>query len=73
MDLIRETRLSDPDSWRQVVQAVPLGDRQYLQQLHDLIIKYAAKWRNGADSVKSRAVFVYNFRSGASFLYDLGL
>jgi eukaryotic translation initiation factor 2-alpha kinase 4 len=72
-ELIRETRLSDPDSWRRVIQAVPLADRQYLQQVHDLLNKYAVKWRNGADSVKERMAFVYNFRSGACLLYDVSI
>ena len=77
MDLIRETRLSDPDSWRKAVQSVPIADRPYLQHVHDLLGNYATRWREdvaaGAVGVEQRKVFVYNFRSGGILDYDLGL
>ncbi|KAF2457267.1 anticodon binding domain of tRNAs-domain-containing protein [Lineolata rhizophorae] len=77
MDGIKATRLSDPDSWRKVVQSAPLADRAYLQQLHDLLLRYAAKWKEeenmSAVEEGGGMAFVYNFRSGSCFLYDLSL
>ncbi|KAL9090174.1 MAG: hypothetical protein Q9165_005454 [Trypethelium subeluteriae] len=79
MELIRETRLSDPDSWRKAVQAVPVVDRAYLQQVHALLERYANRWREdvavglAVRDGEQRKVFVYNFRSGGILDYDLGL
>jgi len=76
MNSIRETRLSDPDSWRKAIQSLPIAERKYLQELHDLLLRYAANWREvlGEGSVKSGEggkAFVYNFRTGGCLLYDL--
>lgn len=76
MNSIRETRLSDPDSWRHAIQKMPLAERKYLQELHDLLLKYRAKWvevRNKGDKGSSEGgkAFVYNFRTGGCLLYDL--
>jgi len=76
MNLIRETRLSDPDSWRTAIQKMPIGERKYLQELHDLLLGYRAKWfevRNeeGKGSGEGGKAFVYNFRTGGCLLYDL--
>lgn len=76
MKLIKETRLSDPDSWRHAIQSMPIAERKYLQDLHDLLLKYRTRWeakkneegRGGGDVGKA---FVYNFRSGGCLLYDL--
>ncbi|KAL9074515.1 MAG: hypothetical protein Q9157_004374 [Trypethelium eluteriae] len=79
MELIRETRLSDPDTWRKAVQAVPVVDRAYMQQVHVLLEKYASRWREDVAvgtairDGEQRKVFVYNFRSGGILDYDLGL
>ena len=77
LDLIRETRLSDPDSWRKAVQSVPVADRPFLQVVHNSLEKYASGWRRdvaaGAAGGEQRKVFVYNFRSGGILDYDLGL
>ena len=76
MGLIRETRLSDPDGWRKAIQSLPLAERKYLQELHDLLLGYAAKWKevsadgNGRRGEGGKA-FVYNFRTGGCLLYDL--
>lgn len=75
MDLIRETRLSDPDGWRRAIQSLPIAERKYLQELLDLLHKYAGQWRDEAGSSKSGEggkAFVYNFRTGGCLLYDLG-
>ncbi|KAF2263828.1 kinase-like protein [Lojkania enalia] len=76
MHLIRETRLSDPDGWRKAIQSLPLADRKYLQELHDLLLGYAAHWKetraDGAGrSGEGGKAFVYNFRTGVCLLYDL--
>lgn len=76
MNLIRDTRLSDPDSWRRCIQSLPLAERKYLQELHDLLLSYAARWKEvSADgygrSGEGGKAFVYNFRTGGCLLYDL--
>jgi translation initiation factor 2-alpha kinase 4 len=76
MNSIRETRLSDPDSWRKAIQSLPIAERKYLQELHDLLLGYAAHWKKVIDEslVKSGEggkAFVYNFRTGGCLLYDL--
>jgi translation initiation factor 2-alpha kinase 4 len=76
MSLIRETRLSDPDSWRQAIQRMPIAERKYLQELHDLLFKYRARWNEmkieeGRGSSEGGKAFVYNFRTGGCLLYDL--
>lgn len=66
-DAIRGTRLSDPDSWRKVIQGVPLAERKYLSQVHELVSDLA-------NNVKgtTRTAFIYNFRTGSRLYYDLG-
>ncbi|KAF2795299.1 Serine/threonine-protein kinase [Melanomma pulvis-pyrius CBS 109.77] len=76
MHLIRETRLSDPDGWRKAIQSLPLAERKYLQELHDLLLGYAAKWKEVSADGTGRSgeggkAFVYNFRTGGCLLYDL--
>jgi translation initiation factor 2-alpha kinase 4 len=76
MSHIRETRLSDPDSWRQAIQKMPIAERKYLQELHDLLLQYRARWyetksEEGKGSGEGGKAFVYNFRSGGCLLYDL--
>jgi translation initiation factor 2-alpha kinase 4 len=76
MTLIKETRLSDPDSWRYFIQKMPLAERKYLQELHDLLLGYRTKWLEGNSSEGGSGevgqAFVYNFRTGSCLLYDLG-
>jgi eukaryotic translation initiation factor 2-alpha kinase 4 len=74
-DMIRTTRLGDTESWRRVVQGVPLGDREYIGQVQDLLEQFRRKWRTGAEEGGDacRMAFLYNFRTGAIALYDLGL
>ncbi|KAF1947043.1 kinase-like protein [Clathrospora elynae] len=76
MNLIKETRLSDPESWRQFIQRMPLAERKYLQELHDMLLRYKARWlesRNEEDGASGEVgkAFVYNFRTGGCLLYDL--
>ena len=77
MNLLKETRLSDPDSWRYFIQKMPLAERKYLQELHDLLLGYRARWveNKGESGTNGEGVvgkaFVYNFRTGGCLLYDL--
>ena len=78
MNSIRETRLSDPDTWRQAIQKQPIVERKYLQELHDVLLGYRAKWKEVKEEEGGRGsgvgdgkAFVYNFRTGGCLLYDL--
>jgi len=68
LDRIRETRMSDPESWRRVVQNVPLSERQYVHEVHDLLSTFKAQ-----HSETNRYCFVYNFRTATCIHYDMKL
>jgi translation initiation factor 2-alpha kinase 4 len=68
LGLIRETRLSDPDSWRKVSQSVPSAERRYIGEIHDVLKTLAVENKD-----LTRNAFVYNFRSGTCIYYDMGL
>ncbi|MCJ1393822.1 hypothetical protein MMC18_006698 [Xylographa bjoerkii] len=63
---LRDTRLSDPESWRRLIQNAPLPERQYLGSLHELLNDMANEAKGA-----SRNAFVYNFRTKACIYYDL--
>jgi translation initiation factor 2-alpha kinase 4 len=67
MDLIRETKLSDPESWRKVTHAVSTAERRYMGEIHDLMNTLAHQNKD-----ITRNAFVYNFRTGTCIYYDLG-
>ncbi|RTE76658.1 hypothetical protein BHE90_008859 [Fusarium euwallaceae] len=69
MDLIRETCLSEPESWRQVEHAVTTSEKKYIREIHDQLDTWRYKFekKNG-----TRHSFLYNFRSGNCIYYDLG-
>jgi translation initiation factor 2-alpha kinase 4 len=67
MELIRETKLSDPESWRKVTHAVPTAERRYMGEIHDLMNNLAHQ-----NKEITRNAFVYNFRTGTCIYYDLG-
>jgi translation initiation factor 2-alpha kinase 4 len=74
LELIRGARLSDPESWRKVVHSVPLSERDYIQQIQQLLEGFRREWvEDSASGEKSRVAFVSNFRTGHVVLYDLGL
>ena len=75
LDLIRTTRLSDPESWRRAIQSLPVAERQYLQQVQGLMERYRKDWQDAdAESEdRPRVALVFNFRTGGILLYDLGL
>lgn len=66
-----ETRLSDPDSWRKLIQSTPLAERQYVGQVHDLLGEMRKKWQQ--EEGAGREVCVFNFRTGTCVYYDVGL
>lgn len=70
LTLLRETRLSDPDSWRKAAQKVPLNERQYVAQAQECLENMKREWMDG---VAGREACIYNFRTRSSVFYDLGL
>ncbi|KAL4919468.1 anticodon binding domain of tRNAs-domain-containing protein [Aspergillus aurantiobrunneus] len=71
LQAIRDTRLSDPDSWRTVIQNAPLTERKYLSQVHELLSDLANESRE-ENAENSGNAFIYNFRTGSCLYYDLG-
>lgn len=67
MDLIRETSLSDPESWRKVTHSVPTAEKRYIGEIHDLVSTLAHQNKD-----TTRHAFIYNFRTGTCMHYDLG-
>ncbi|RFU35895.1 hypothetical protein B7463_g467, partial [Scytalidium lignicola] len=67
MGLIRETKLSDPESWRKVTHSVPTAERRYIGEIHDLMNGLAFQNKD-----VTRNAFIYNFRTGTCIYYDLG-
>ncbi|KAK5166141.1 eukaryotic translation initiation factor 2-alpha kinase [Saxophila tyrrhenica] len=70
LDLVQQTRLSDAESWRKAVQSVPLNDRQYVQQIREMLSSWRKKWESG-DGMREACVF--NFRTHYAVIYDVGL
>jgi translation initiation factor 2-alpha kinase 4 len=69
MDLVQETSLGDPDSWRKVEHGVTTMEKKYVREIHDQLDAWRSNYErdNG-----TRHAFVYNFRSGHTVYYDLG-
>lgn len=73
LEALRATRLSDPDSWRTVIQNAPLTERKYLGQVQDLLNDLANESRLHRDGGNGYSnAFIYNFRTGSCLYYDLG-
>jgi len=70
LELVRDSRLGDAESWRRAVQSVQLNERQYLQQVQDILSSWRKKWVEGNGE---REACVFNFRTGHCIYYDLGL
>ena len=69
MDMIRQTSLSDPESWRKVEQGVTTAEKKYVKEIHDMLDEWRWKWESKKGT---RHAFVYNFRTGTCLYYDLG-
>jgi translation initiation factor 2-alpha kinase 4 len=67
MELIRETRLSDPESWRKVMHTVPTAERRYLGEILEMMTTLSQQNKD-----VTRNSFIYNFRTGTCIYYDLG-
>ncbi|KAF3482395.1 serine/threonine-protein kinase GCN2 [Arthroderma uncinatum] len=71
LESIRDTRLSDPDSWRNTIQSAPLVERKYLGNIHDLLLDLANESITQDGTVKYTNAFIYNYRTGNCIYYDL--
>ncbi|KAJ5191714.1 Serine/threonine-protein kinase GCN2 [Penicillium cinerascens] len=72
LDSIRDTRLSDPDSWRTVIQTAPLTERKYLSQVYELLSDLASESHASEGTESYTNAFIYNYRTGSCVYYDLG-
>ncbi|KAJ5573630.1 uncharacterized protein N7459_008057 [Penicillium hispanicum] len=72
LDSIRDTRLSDPDSWRSAIQNAPLTERKYLSQVYELLSDLASETRTSESAESYNNAFIYNYRTGSCVYYDLG-
>ena len=87
MELIRHTSLSEPESWRRAENSVTTTEKNYIREVHDMLLSSRDKCRRGehvrgeagggggsgtSEVGQSRHAFVYNFRSGTCIYYDLG-
>lgn len=68
LDLIKDTRLGDAESWKKALQRVPLNEREYFQKVQQKLDSWRTKWIAG-DFEKE--IGVCNFRSGSCIVYDL--
>ena len=75
IEMIRETRLSDAESWKRVREAVNLSERTYIQEILELLQGFKAQYADAGGGAGSagRNCFVFNFRTGLMILYDLCL
>lgn len=72
MDLIRDTSLSDGESWRRVEHSVTTAEKKYVREIHDMLLNWKWAWEKKSGSGGSRHAFLYNFRTGNCVYYDLG-
>ncbi|WPG97933.1 Serine/threonine-protein kinase [Acrodontium crateriforme] len=70
LELLRETRLGDTETWRRALQSVQLNERQYVQQVQDILNSWRKSWSNGEGM---REACIFNFRTGNCIYYDLGV
>ncbi|OJD14239.1 PEK/GCN2 protein kinase [Emergomyces pasteurianus Ep9510] len=72
LDALRDTRLSDPDGWRTVIQNCPLTERKYMAQVHEMLNDLANERRDPQDGKENyKNAFIYNYRTGNCIYYDL--
>jgi len=70
LELIQETALSEPETWRRAEQSVDKNERKYVQEIHDMLASWRTAWETGQGA--DRHAFVYNFRTTKCIYYDLG-
>jgi len=61
---IRNTRLSDGESWRALRHAVALTEREYVQEIQEQLIDWNKAGQDGA--------FLCNYKTKTCILYDFG-
>ncbi|UKZ72864.1 hypothetical protein TrVFT333_000501 [Trichoderma virens FT-333] len=68
MELVQNTNLSDPESWRRAEHGVATSEKKNIREIHDQLDtwRYRYEKKNG-----SKHSFLYNFRSGTCMYYDL--
>lgn len=71
LESIRDTRLSDPESWRNVIQNAPLVERKYLGNIQELLNDLANEAVDLDGNVKYNNAFIYNYRTATCIYYDL--
>ena len=62
---LRNTKLSDTESWKRLIQVTAADDRAYLKDVQKLLQEFSQE-------TDARSAFIYNFRSKACLYYDLG-
>jgi translation initiation factor 2-alpha kinase 4 len=70
MELVRDTCLSEPESWRKVEHAVTTSEKKYVREMQVELNNWRWKYENSGDG--TRHSFLYNFRTGSCLYYDLG-
>jgi translation initiation factor 2-alpha kinase 4 len=70
LELLRTSRLSDPDSWKKVIQSAPANDRSYIHNIQSMLLDFRTEF---LDNNGSRVAFIFNFRTGWIGMYDLSL
>ncbi|KAL1957666.1 hypothetical protein VTO42DRAFT_5643 [Malbranchea cinnamomea] len=71
LDAVRNTRLTDPDSWRTMIQNSPLVERAYLRDLYDLLQDLANESKDQDGQEVYSNAFIYNYQTGSCIYYDL--
>ncbi|OJD23912.1 PEK/GCN2 protein kinase [Blastomyces percursus] len=72
LEALRDTRLSDPDRWRTVIQNCPLTERKYMAQVLEMLNDLANERRDPQDGKEIyKNAFIYNYRTGSCIYYDL--
>ncbi|KAJ9657341.1 eukaryotic translation initiation factor 2-alpha kinase [Neophaeococcomyces mojaviensis] len=61
---IRNTRLTDGDTWRALRQSVALVEREYIQEIQEQLLDWSKDKQNGA--------FLCNYKTKSCIYYDLG-
>ncbi|KAH9827331.1 eIF-2-alpha kinase GCN2-like [Teratosphaeria destructans] len=64
LESLRGARFSDADSWKKAIQNVQLNERQYLQQVQEILSGWRKKWIEHGEG--GREACVFNFRTGGS-------
>lgn len=69
LDLLRQTRLGDPESWRKAAQSVQPGEKKYVEDIQQQLARWRSEW---VEKDGMREACIYNFRTQYCVYYDLG-